>query len=94
LTIRPFLDYIRTASRRAPNEIRHFLTERIVMTPPSNDFQKHAEELPDGIFSEFWQFLSHNKKWWLMPILIVILLLGVLVLLSGSAAAPFIYTLF
>lgn len=48
----------------------------------------------DNIASEFWQFLSHSKKWWLLPIVVVLLLFGVLVLLSGTAAAPFIYTLF
>ncbi len=47
-----------------------------------------------GLVGEFWEFLKHNKKWWLLPIVLVLLLLGVLVLLSGSAAAPFIYTLF
>jgi len=47
-----------------------------------------------NVAAEFWQFLSHSKKWWLLPIVIVMLLFGVLVLLSGTAAAPFIYTLF
>ena len=47
-----------------------------------------------SIVSEFWFFLKHNKKWWLLPILIVLLLLGVLVLLGGTALAPFIYPLF
>jgi hypothetical protein len=39
-------------------------------------------------------FLREHKKWWLAPILIAMLLLGLLVTLSGTAAAPFIYTLF
>lgn len=43
---------------------------------------------------EFYDFLKENKKWWLAPIMISVLLLGALVLLGGSAAAPFIYTLF
>lgn len=43
---------------------------------------------------EFWLFLKYNKKWWLLPILIVPLLLGLLVLLGGTAIAPFIYPLF
>ncbi|MFP8874595.1 MAG: DUF5989 family protein [Myxococcota bacterium] len=47
-----------------------------------------------GLASEFWDFLKDNKKWWLAPILISILGLGALVLLGGTAAAPFIYTLF
>ena len=46
------------------------------------------------LVTEFWDFLKHNKKWWLAPIVISILGLGLLVLLGGSAAAPFIYTLF
>jgi hypothetical protein len=41
-----------------------------------------------------WHFLKSNKNWWLLPIVMVILLIGLLALLSGSAAAPFIYTLF
>lgn len=44
---------------------------------------------------EFWKFLRHRKKYWLMPILIMMALLGgLLVLAQGSAVAPFIYTLF
>lgn len=60
-----------------------------------NEFEKAAAE-PHGesLASEFWAFLVQNKKWWLLPIVIVMLLLGTLILLSGTAAAPFIYTLF
>ncbi|HKI84803.1 MAG TPA: DUF5989 family protein [Candidatus Krumholzibacteria bacterium] len=46
------------------------------------------------MFAEFWQFLRHSKKWWLLPIIIVLFLFGLLILLSGTAIAPFIYTLF
>jgi hypothetical protein len=42
-----------------------------------------------------WQFLRTRKKLWLLPVVAVMLLVGVVVLLtSGSALAPFIYTLF
>ena len=44
--------------------------------------------------TQFMSFLAHNKKWWLAPIIVVLLLLGLLVLLGGTAVAPFIYTLF
>ena len=44
--------------------------------------------------SEFLYFLKTSKKWWLLPILIVLVGFGLLVILSGTAAAPFIYTLF
>jgi hypothetical protein len=57
------------------------------------DFARQAEESQVGILREFWDFLRYNKKWWLTPILLVLLLVGVLVVLSGTAAAPFIYTL-
>ncbi|WP_166821177.1 DUF5989 family protein [Thalassoroseus pseudoceratinae] len=57
-------------------------------------FEEAAKNQPPGFFMEFWQFLRHNKKWWMLPILLVLLLLGVLVMLSGSVAAPFIYPLF
>ena len=47
-----------------------------------------------GVIAEFWHFLRTNKKWWLAPIVVVLLLFGVLIFLSGTAAAPCIYTLF
>jgi hypothetical protein len=44
---------------------------------------------------EIWRFMRVRKKFWLMPILIIMVMFGGLVLLSsGSAVAPFIYTLF
>jgi competence protein ComGC len=46
-------------------------------------------------FGDLWGFLKERKKWWLLPMVIVLLLFGVLIVLtSGSAIAPFIYTLF
>jgi hypothetical protein len=46
------------------------------------------------IFSDLKYFLLHSKKWWMLPIICLLLLFGLLMLLSGTAAAPFIYTLF
>jgi hypothetical protein len=63
--------------------------------PSANDFQQIATEQADrGVLAEFWDFLRYNKKWWLLPILIVLFVIGVLILLGGTAVAPFIYTLF
>ena len=59
-----------------------------------NEFATQAGEGRTGLAGEFTDFLKENKKWWLAPILIAILGLGLLVLLGGTAAAPFIYTLF
>jgi len=45
--------------------------------------------------SELWGFLRHRKKFWMLPVVLVLLVFGTLILLaSGSALAPFIYTLF
>jgi len=57
-------------------------------------FNKLAQKKRPSLIADFWGFLKHNKKWWLLPILIILLLLGLLVLLSGTAIAPFIYPLF
>ncbi|WP_169727921.1 DUF5989 family protein [Desulfovibrio inopinatus] len=44
---------------------------------------------------ELWGFLRVRKKFWLLPVILVLLLFGVLVVLtSGTAIAPFVYTLF
>ena len=59
-----------------------------------NDFESQASGERTGLVREFIDFLGENKKWWLAPIIISILLLGLLVILGGSAAAPFIFTLF
>jgi hypothetical protein len=60
---------------------------------PQPDFAQQAEQRPPGIIAEFWDFLIHNKKWWITPIIVILLLMGALILLSGSPVAPFIYTL-
>ncbi len=60
-----------------------------------SDFEKAAAERDrSGFLREFWGFLRQNKKWWLLPILIMLLVLGLLIVLSGTGLAPFIYTLF
>jgi hypothetical protein len=58
-------------------------------------FEEQAQHQQQPTFvAEFWDFLRHNKKWWLTPIVVILLLFGALMFLSGTAAAPFIYTLF
>jgi hypothetical protein len=60
-----------------------------------NRFSKIAEDAEEqSLVAELVEFLKANKKWWLAPIFFVLLALGLLLLLSGTAAAPFIYTLF
>ncbi|MEQ1899085.1 MAG: DUF5989 family protein [Vicinamibacterales bacterium] len=40
---------------------------------------------------ESWAFLRQSRKWWLTPIPAILALFGLLIALSGTAAAPFIY---
>jgi len=60
----------------------------------ADDFAKEAQAGQVGFFREFIDFLAHNKKWWITPIIIVLGIVGMLVMLGGTAVAPFIYTLF
>ena len=63
---------------------------------PANtvSFAEAAEEQQPSLLVEFGEFLMESKKWWLIPILVVLLLVGVLVFLSSSVVAPFIYPIF
>jgi Family of unknown function (DUF5989) len=62
--------------------------------PLTSEFEQAARKQRGSLIGDFWEFLRYNKKWWLLPIVAVLFLLALLVMLSGSAAAPFIYTLF
>lgn len=47
------------------------------------------------LLKDLWLFMRIRKKFWLAPIVLILLLLGAfLVVMQGSALAPFIYTLF
>jgi hypothetical protein len=46
------------------------------------------------LLAELWEFMRHNKRWWLTPIILVLIVVGLLVALGGSGAAPFLYPLF
>jgi hypothetical protein len=44
---------------------------------------------------DLWDFMKVRKKFWLLPIIFIMLLFGgLIVFTSGTAVAPFIYTLF
>jgi Family of unknown function (DUF5989) len=61
----------------------------------NNDFERIAKSQHESSFlGELWALMRQQRKYWLMPIIVVLLLLGLLVSLSGTAVAPFIYTLF
>ena len=46
-------------------------------------------------FRDLWMYMRVRKKYWLLPLIIILLFFGFLIVMSsGSAIAPFIYTLF
>ena len=63
--------------------------------PSSNEFEKAGKSAPSSnIFKDYIDFLAHRKKWWMLPIILVLFLMGLLIILGGTGAAPFIYSLF
>ncbi len=48
-----------------------------------------------SIVKEFFAFIVHEKKWWMIPLVVVLLAIGSLIVFAAnSPLAPFIYTLF
>lgn len=44
---------------------------------------------------DLWGYMKVRKKYWLVPLILILLLFAFLIVFtSGSAVAPFIYTLF
>jgi Family of unknown function (DUF5989) len=65
------------------------------MSHDSNEFERSALNTGrTGLLGELWGFMKENKRWWLLPILVFLLIFGLLLVLGGTGAAPFIYTLF
>ncbi len=62
--------------------------------PSGGDFADAAARRQRGFIAEFFAFARSNKKWWLTPILVILLAVSLLVMLSSTAAGPFVYTLF
>ncbi len=60
----------------------------------ANTLRELSEARSGGVLVQLWGFIRETRKWWLTPILLMMLLLGVLFLMGGSGAAPFIYTIF
>lgn len=59
-----------------------------------DDFSRQAQAKQTGIVGEAFAFLRETRKWFLAPIIVLLLVIGLIVVLGGTVAAPFIYTLF
>ena len=57
--------------------------------------RKEPTMAKQSLIKEFFLFIKHEKKWWLVPLLVVLLVVGaLLVFASTSPLAPFLYPLF
>jgi hypothetical protein len=56
-------------------------------------FARQAKQASAGLLKEYWHFLWHSKKWYMIPTIVLLLLLGLLVGLSASGLMPFIYAI-
>lgn len=54
-------------------------------------------ELPrssKGLLAEFWDFIVHEKIWWMTPIVLVVVAMVAFILFAeASPVVPFIYAL-
>jgi hypothetical protein len=60
----------------------------------NHEFEKASRKKESSLVAEFWGMLMENKKFWLVPLIVGLLFLGLIVIVGGTAAAPFIYSLF
>lgn len=47
-----------------------------------------------SFISELFAFIKAHKAYMLIPIVVMLLLAGLLIILGGTKAAPFIYSIF
>jgi len=48
-----------------------------------------------SLIKEFFLFVRHEKKYWMIPLVVVLLIVGALIAFSASSPlAPFLYPLF
>ena len=60
----------------------------------SRSIERLADESPAGFATELLEFVLTNKKWWMIPFLLLVGLVGLLAVLAGTGAAPFMYPFF
>jgi hypothetical protein len=60
----------------------------------SSEFEELGQEQAPSLLKEIWTFIKEEKIWWMGPIVLALLCVGILVALTSTGAAPFIYTLF
>lgn len=89
-------DGVAPSSQTGPQPDTHVSskTDHPMNSSDQREFEDLHEQRQPSFLEEFLAFIVQNKKWWLIPIIVVLGLFGLLVMLSSTGAAPFIYTLF
>ena len=62
---------------------------------PSQTPTPQSPQLPQqrGLMREFWDFIVHEKAWWMTPIVVVLLAMVAFILWAeATPVLPFIYT--
>lgn len=63
-------------------------------TDQTTEFEELGRLEQTSQVGDFLYFFKKSRKWWLLPVVALLAMLGAIAMFSGSAAAPFIYTLF
>ena len=70
-------------------------------TPTNSDRKERGDAFADlaekrrfGLVREYLGFARQTGKWWLLPVFAMLGFIGVLIVLGGTGAAPFLYALF
>ncbi len=61
---------------------------------PATVFARLARAKRTSSLGELFFLLRRTRKWWMLPVILLLLGFGVLMVLSASGVAPFIYTVF
>lgn len=64
------------------------------MDTQRDEFLSEGARKRGSLVTEYLHLLRTTRKWWALPLILVLLALAGLTVLSSTAAAPFIYTLF
>ena len=76
------------------------MCDRVKTRRPNSEFGVASlvlERLKDILesFQDIWNYMRVEKKFWLAPIIIILLVVGALiVVVEGTAVAPFLYAVF
>lgn len=81
------------AEGRAGAKLSEPEPESPVSAPLPND-EPALPRSQKGLVAEFWDFIVHEKIWWMTPILVVLLAMIAFILFAeASPVLPFIYAL-